>query len=288
MNEEITSATTSHETVTPRTLSQGDLDSMYLEVQDLLDANTPSEDIRVAVSSMLEAVGQSPLAENETQRTMALDVDGEIVDQTVVVGIDDFGTFVRSIRETGIDGFMDIEASSEGEAPAARVEADLADVALQSAINEGVSESRLGALPEKAESPESPDKEAESAESQQERASVLYDSFGQLTDEFRKSLELLERSQQPQEVEYHLNLLMPLIYNVMDRFPSDITDSEVRRNLDTVGYIMGDVQYRTGRLRQILDEQGLESGEFASSVRSIQHDGLLGSMIETQRRLGNS
>lgn len=171
--------------------------------------------------------------------------------------------------------------------PATKVEHDLADVALSAAINEGVLESRLGPSPEKPAVTKE-DEPTEPVESQQERAKQLYDKFKELTDKFQECLEVIGRSQQPQEITYHLTNLQPLIYAVTDSFPSKITDKEIRTNLDMINSMMVDVQYRVSRLNQILEEEGLQTGTFNSSVINIQHHGLLGAMIGTNQKISNA
>ncbi len=287
MNEHDTTPT-DNEAINQRALSQSDLDSMYLEAQDLLDAGTPAEDVRSVISGMLESAGQAPLAENETQRSITLDIDGEMVERTIVVSPEDFGTSVRPMSELISDGFVEADDSSETEVPAAKVEHDLGDTALNEVSRQKTIEERLGeldAMKSTKAAPESDEEEPESVESQKERAQYLFDVFGDLTDEFHQVLVVLERSQQPNEIRYHMNLLRPVIQQVVDSYPSYITDKDVRYDLDMVNSIMSDVQYRYGRLNQIIDEQGAPSEEFGSSVRSILHHGLMGAMYEAKRKV---
>lgn len=161
MNELIHTTESDKENVNARPLSQAELDSLYLEVQDLLDVDTPDVDVRAKISSFLESFGQPALGEEETQRDMTLDIEGEIVERTIVVSPEDFGTNVRPISELISDGFVEVDVSNENDLPVAKVEHDLGDVALTEVSREEFIEARLGELDAMMITAESDEEEAE-------------------------------------------------------------------------------------------------------------------------------
>jgi hypothetical protein len=126
-----TTPDTSSETLPARTLSKADLETIELQVRDRLMEGDSEGELRALTSTLLENAGQAPLSENETERTFMLDIDGEEVERTLVVDPNDFGTFVRSTSEMGIEGLADEDDSHEAAAPEAKVEHDLGEQALK-------------------------------------------------------------------------------------------------------------------------------------------------------------
>jgi|GEM_PF-2535295 len=126
--------------VPARELSRDDLEVIELQVRDRLLTTDSVESARELASELLVSVGQEPLAENETRRVMLMNIDGEPVEQTIVVDPEDFGTAVRSISEMGIEGFVDEEASNEVE-PAEQLERELGEVAIEGAEAEDAEDS---------------------------------------------------------------------------------------------------------------------------------------------------
>ena len=121
----------------PRTLDQSELEIIELQVRDRLMQGDSDEQVRQLTDSLLKSVGQAPLADGETQRSMKLRIDGEEVERTVVIDPSDFGTFVRTPAEMGIDGFEGDDASHELEATHDEiVDRELGEVALASAVGE--------------------------------------------------------------------------------------------------------------------------------------------------------
>ena len=95
----------------PQVLDQSGLETIELQVRDRLMQGDTDEQMRELTSSLLESIGQAPLAEGEAQRSMKLLIDGQEVEHTIVVDPSDFGTFVRTPSEMGLEGF-ESEASA--------------------------------------------------------------------------------------------------------------------------------------------------------------------------------
>ena len=255
------------EALEPMVLNKSELDDIELYVRELLNTGATYNDLRAVISAMLEQKGQLPLAEGEDSRTLTLDIDGEIVERTVVLDPRDFGTTVSNVEahlmsDDAVEDFPidrlrerlnDTIDSPEEESPNNQAEQDATNDTLDKKLGHDAVQASDVSVENTAAAEEQLLDDAHEDEAEPE-ATQEDESTEQLNQESmqlarRKLNDLLEVSQTEQRV----------ISPIMDELATNLSRGML--DIDSVGQ---DIQMVWQRMNQLVEESNTTVRAFIS------------------------
>ncbi len=280
------------EAIEPAALTPADLRVMYAELGDILEVSS-EEAARDAISEFLVTRGLAPLAEGEEQRMVTLQINGEAVEQTIVVGSGDFGTFVRTPEEMKISA--EAEQSEKGAdraetEPLTLIEQQLNELAVKNTVEVPEAEAAtdveavFAELDSQILAPKADTKPEANQAKELDKLERLYDNYALLVNELEQMAAMTLQSREPNEVRYRIGKVKDLAGTLSYGFPSGITDPSDRTNLTMINTSINDVFRELAKIEDAIEGYGIGSPAAAQIIERAKSD-LIWPMEQLSKRL---